>query len=66
MKWAPLKNKEPEKKSANMDPLDAYYDERGDDDWSERDLAKLDRDHGQPARNQKSTSDQSGQSGEPK
>lgn len=46
-KWEPLKNKkEPEKKAGKIDPLDAYYDERGDDDWSERDLAKLTRESG--------------------
>lgn len=44
MKWEPLKPKQEEKKQPiRMDPLDAYYDERGDDDWTEKDLAKLAR-----------------------
>jgi hypothetical protein len=42
VKWEPLKPKsEPEKKPIKSDPLNAYYDERGDDDWTEKDLSKL-------------------------
>lgn len=42
-KLEPLKKKSEPAPGASMDPLDAYYDERGDEDWDEKDLAKLKR-----------------------
>jgi hypothetical protein len=44
----------------NSEPLNAYLDERGDDDWDERDLAKLKGGDQRPEaeRNQAKTSGQ--------
>lgn len=54
-KLEPLKQKKSEA-PASMDPLDAYYDERGDEDWDEKDLEKLVRPGHGKDRNQASTS----------
>lgn len=46
MKWEPLKPKpksEEKPAASKMDPMGAYFDERGDDDWTDEDLAKLKR-----------------------
>jgi hypothetical protein len=42
----------PQQKNKPLIPPDAYWDERGDDDWDERDLAELKRSHW-PARDLK-------------
>jgi hypothetical protein len=39
-------------------PENAFWDERGDDDWDERDLAKLERSQNTKERNQAKTSGQ--------
>lgn len=55
-KLEPLKPKKSDA-PASMDPLDAYYDERGDEDWDEKDLVKLVRPgHGKDQSNEERSS----------
>ena len=58
-----MSESKPQKKNKPFYPPGAYWDERGDDEWTEKDLAKLkggykpELDGGKP-RNQDKTSDQ--------
>lgn len=53
-KLEPLKPKKSE--SPSLDPLGSFYDERSDDGWTDKDLAKLTRPGHGSERNQESTS----------